>query len=106
MTAPDLFSYAEQPRNFRRDDPWTSKEAGRQAQKFITGDQAEILRALRRRPMACEEISDFLGWNDHVRANRRTSELERAGRIERTTETHTNRSGRQACRYRLAQVRA
>ncbi len=98
----DLLSFFAERPNYRRTDPVTSREAGNAARKFIKGDHAEILRALRRRPMACEEISDFLGWNDHVRANRRMSEMERDGTIARTVERHTNRSGRQAFRYRLS----
>lgn len=99
MTSLDLFTY--EPRNYRRSDPVTSKEAGERATKFRSGDHEEILRALRRRPMAAEEIAAFVGWQDHVKANRRLSELERAGLIVRTDEQHTNRSGRQAFRYRI-----
>jgi hypothetical protein len=103
MIALDLFDHVEQRANFRKSDPVTSKDAGRAAQKFIKGDQAEILRALRRRPMAGEEVSDFLGWNDSVKVCRRFAELIRAGLIERTPEKHINRNGRSAFRHRIAQ---
>lgn len=104
MSSLDLFAYADEfPRNFRASDPITSKESGRAAQKFISGDQAEILKALRRRPMAAEEISDFLGWNDSVRVCRRLADMIRAELIERTADKHTNRNGRGALRHRLKQ---
>lgn len=100
----DLFSYADtRPINYRHTDPITSRDAGRAAQKFRTGDQSEILRALRRRPMAAEEISDFLGWNDSVRVCRRLAEMIRADLIERTADKHTNRNGRGAFRHRVKQ---
>lgn len=86
--------------NYRRTDPVTSKEAGRAARKFISTDQSEILRALTSRPMAAEEVSDFLGWNDSVRACRRFADMIRAGLIERTIEKHINRNGRSAFRHR------
>lgn len=97
----DLFAFAEQRQNFRTTDPITSRDAGREARKFATGDQAEILRALRRRPMAGEEVSDFLGWNDSVRVCRRFAEMIRADMIERTADKYKNRSGREAFRHRI-----
>jgi hypothetical protein len=98
----DLFGYVEQqPRNYRRTDPVTSKEAGRAARAFIKSDQSEILRALTSRPMAAEEISDFLGWNDSVRVCRRLAEMIRAGLIERMAERHVNRNGRTAFKHRI-----
>jgi helix-turn-helix protein len=98
----DLFSLnPAQPRNYHHSDPVTSKEAGIAARSFIKSDQSEILRALEAGPMACEEISNFLGWGDHVRANRRMKELVRAGLIERSNEKHINRSGCGAFKYRL-----
>ncbi len=105
MNHPDLFeTYAARPsRNFRRTDPITSRDAGRQARRFEHSDQAEILRALRETgvPMAGEQLSDHLGWNNSVRVMRRIASMISAGLIERTTERHTNRNGRQAFKHRL-----
>jgi hypothetical protein len=98
---PDLFSYADTYPNYRHSDPITSKEAGIAARSFTKSDQAEILRALAVRPMAGEEVSDFLGWNDSVRVCRRFAEMIRAGLIERMAERHTNRNGRSAHKHCL-----
>ena len=104
MSAPDLFSYAETRRSWRRSDPATSKEAGRSASKFSAQHHAEILKALADagRPLAAEEIADRTAL-DYVAVGKRTIELLRDGKIERTAEQHTNRSGRKAFRYRLNQ---
>lgn len=95
--------YYNQQHNYRHSDPITSKEAGIAARSFTKTDQAEILRALASRPMAAEEVSDFLGWNDSVRVCRRFAEMIRAGLIERTAIKHINRNGRSAFRHRLIQ---
>lgn len=113
----DLFQYAETARrNARRTDPDTSHEAGAAANDFKGDDQEQIFQALQvsGKPMAAEEISDALGWGDHVRVNRRLPELAapvygdfgvtiRGALIERTEEKHVNRSGRKAYRYRVRQ---
>ena len=102
---PDLFSYMAERPNYRTRDPITSRDAGNAARNFAKGDQAAILSALTRagRPMAAEEISDALSWHDHVRVNRRLPELQFSRLIERTSEPHTNRSGRKAFRYRVSE---
>ena len=98
----DLFSF-----NYRRTDPETSKEAGRAAERFRSGDHKAILDALDRAqcPLAAEQISEFIGWNDSVRVCRRLKEIECAGLIQRTSERHINKSGRGAFKYRRANVR-
>ena len=91
----DLFTY-------RKSDPITSREAGEAATRFRSGDHAQILSALSDGfPRAAEEVSIRLGWDDHVRVNRRFGELERAGLVERTEFKHINRSGRAAFRYKI-----
>lgn len=99
MTYADLFDYSRA----RATDPATSKEAGSLARSLAQADQRSIVRALTEagRAMAAEEISDHLGWGDHVRCNRRLSELVDLAEIERTDERHQNRSGRHAFRYRI-----
>ena len=99
MSAPTLFDYGRA----RRDDPLTSKEAGRAAASLAQADQRSIVRALTDAglAMAAEEISDALNWHDHVRVNRRLSELVDQSLIVRTEERHQNRSGRYAFRYRV-----
>lgn len=100
----------------RTSDPITSHHAAAQAVGLAASDCADIYGALRlsRKPMAAEEISDMLGWGNHVRVNRRLKELAepltdeygaliRRALIERTEERHTNRSGRQAFKYRVRQ---
>lgn len=96
----DLVDYIA---NYRARDPVTSAEAGEHARKFIGAHHQAIMGALRAagRPMAPEEIADALGWPSHVAANRRTTELERAGLIAVADQYHVNRSGRRARRYRL-----
>ncbi|HZP68357.1 MAG TPA: hypothetical protein VFB29_00305 [Pseudolabrys sp.] len=89
------------PQAWRASDPATSKAAGKAAARFRAGDHSDILRSLRcaGRAMAAEEISDALAWGNHVRVNRRLAELESAGLVIRTSEQHTNKSGRKAFRY-------
>lgn len=107
---------AAQPQNFRASDPDTSRSAGEGANRFRGADQEQIFQALQRagRPLAAEEISDRLRWDNHVRVNRRLAELAapvidefgalvRPALIERTEQKHTNRSGRQAYRYQVRQ---
>src|SRR5690242_896516 len=97
MMQPDLLSW-------RPSDPATSKEAGRAAERFRSGDHKAILDALDRAqcPLAAEQISEFIGWNDSVRVCRRLKEIECAGLIQRTSERHINKSGRGAFKYRRA----
>lgn len=96
----DLLAWTS-PRSRRR-DPATSHESANHAAKFAGKHCADIVATLRAagRAMACEEIADALGWASHVTANRRMSECVDAGLIARTEERHTNRSGRQAFKYR------
>lgn len=98
----DLFSYQPQAANYRRTDPITSKEAGRSADKFRSEHHAAILRALSEAgvPLAAEQIADRTPL-DYVAVGKRTIELLRGGKIERTAERHINRSGRGAFRYQL-----
>jgi predicted ArsR family transcriptional regulator len=89
--------------NYRHTDPVTSKEAGEAAKSF-TGEMHEKIMGVMRqlgRPLAAEEIASWSGLN-HVQVGKRMAELERAGRVTRTTERHRNASGRGAFRYRLA----
>lgn len=92
----------EHPRA-RITDPVTSHQAAASARDLAATHDRIILEVLRRRarPMAAEEISDALaGAVSALQVARRTACLERAGLIERTEELHTNRSGRQAHRWR------
>lgn len=94
------------PQNFRSSDPCTSIAAGEAALCFASTDQALIYGVLKRfaRPLAAEQISDELGWNDHVRVNRRLSELRDAGLIYAADAAYRNRrSGRAAQRWAVAQ---
>ena len=86
----------------RRSDPVTSHEAARKAIRLAETDEADIVRTLRREriPLAAEQISDILGWDDHVRVNRRLSAIVEQGLIVLTDERHMNRSGRSAFKYR------
>lgn len=116
MSQPDLIDLMTQPprQNWRSTDPDTSREAGVAAIAFKGDDQKQIFTALTvaSKPMAAEQISDMLGWNNHVRVNRRLKELAepvfdeygalvRRALIERTEEKHTNKSGRAAYRYKV-----
>ena len=114
----DLIDLMTRP-NFRKSDPETSRAAAERA--LIAGDEADIYACLRLSgvPLAAEEISDRLGWQDHgghVRVNRRLSRmcdcvtdeygaLLRTALIERTEEKHVNRSGRAAFKYKIRQFR-
>lgn len=96
----DLFSIP----NYRQRDPETSREAGENARAFSGRQHQQIINVLIKscRPLAPEEIANALGWSSHVPANRRTSELERLGKIEvAPNDFHINASGRRARRYRL-----
>ena len=55
--------------------------------------------------MAPEEIADVGGFTSHVQVNRRMAVLVSKGLVSRTTELHTNRSGRKAYRYAVAAKR-
>jgi len=65
--------------------------------------------------MACEEIAQAMAFDyergkasialDMVACGKRSLELIRAGLIERTAETHVNKSGRSAFRLRIKQSR-
>lgn len=111
----DLIDLMLSPRA-RNSDPITSHEAGAHSRSFSSSDRADIYGAMRlsKRPLAAEEISDLLGWDDHVRVNRRLKELAecvtdeygalvRGALIAPTEELHTNKSGRKARRYRVLQ---
>ena len=95
------------PQNFRNSDPHTSIAAGEAALRFKTGDQALIYGVLKSSavPLAAEQISDELGWDDHVRVNRRLPELRDAGliRVTKGRRVHKNRSGRWAQRWETVQ---
>ena len=100
MTQIDLF---ESVRHLaRRSDPVTSHEAAQKAVRLAETDEADIVRTLRREgiPLAAEQISDILGWDDHVRVNRRLSAIVEQGLIFLTEERHKNRSWRSAFKYR------
>lgn len=109
----DLFSYEPKAPNYRPSDPKTSRDAGRSAHSFTADHHQAILNVLRRagRPMACEEIAQAMAFDyergkasialDMVACGKRSLELIRAGLIERTAETHVNKSGRSAFRLRI-----
>lgn len=84
----------------RTTDPDTSHAAAASIGESRERQHELILAALRRagRPMGVEEIGDAVGLDVH----RRVVELERAGKIVKTSEKHRNRSGRYGYRYRLA----
>ena len=52
------------------------------------------------RDLSHEQIGDQIGL-DHVKVNRRLSDLERDCQIEKTESRHMNRSGREAVQYRV-----
>jgi hypothetical protein len=110
----DLFAFADsRPPNYRPSDPKTSRDAGRSAHSFTAEHHQAILNVLRRagRPMACEEIAQAMAFDyargkasialDAVACGKRSVELIRAGLIERTAETHINKSGRSAFKLRI-----
>lgn len=88
----------------RTSDPITSHEAAAEAGSLANHDCAAIWRVLRdsAEPLAAEQISDHLGWNNHVRVNRRLSELVDGGFIVASGEMHKNKSGRRAQKYMRA----
>lgn len=93
------------PQSWRSTDPHTSMEAGVAADRFKSEHHALILVVLKSSssPLAAEQISDELGWNDHVRVCRRLSELRDAGLIRLVDAKYKNRrSGRSAQRWSIA----
>jgi predicted ArsR family transcriptional regulator len=83
-------------KSVRTTDPETSVDAAKAAGGSAERQHELILSALAdSAPLAAEQIADLIG----VPIWRRMSELERAGLIIKTTELHTNRSGRSASKY-------
>ena len=102
MTQGDLFEIYR----WRATDPHTSKEAGENADDFAGKHYTAIIRTLREtgRPMASEEIADYVNFGGFTVPNwptRRLCELERRGLVVPTEELHVNRTGRRARKYRL-----
>lgn len=111
----DLFSYEPKAPNYRASDPITSRDAGRSAHDFSAAHHQAILSVLLRagRPLAPEQVADALAFGyergtysvvlDKVQVCKRCAELLEGEAVERTTEQHTNRSGRKAFRLRIKQ---
>lgn len=87
--------------------PDTSVAAYEASAEFAPSHDEKIVNIMRdaRRPMAPEEIADVGGFTSHVQVNRRMAVLVSKGLVSRTTELHTNRSGRKAYRYAVAAKR-
>lgn len=85
----------------RREDPQTSHDAAASAKELRAKHHCIILGAyepgLR---LASQQVADRVPLT-HDQVWRRMNELERANLLVRTTEKHTNRSGRTAYRYEL-----
>lgn len=99
----DLLDLMERPLA-RRSDPQTSRNAAKDAGRFSRGDCLAILETLRASavPLAAEQISDALGWGNHVRVNRRLASLVDASLIAPCDDDlHINRSGSKARKYRV-----
>ncbi len=86
----------------RNTDPATSHDAADRVPEFAHGHFRKILDALddMGRAATYHEIAVFAGLEPHA-AGKRMSELEAAGLIFRTDETHATPSGRQAHMWRL-----
>lgn len=89
--------------SYRKKNPETSKQAAERSRSFRGRHHAEILRVMRAAggSLAAEQISDLSGMLDYQQVLKRLVELHADGIIERTDETHKNRSGSNAKRYRL-----
>jgi predicted ArsR family transcriptional regulator len=105
----DVFNLTGQShQNHRNGDPETSKEAGVAAAEFSRSHHRDIHDTIcaARRPMAAEEIADYLGWSSHVSVCRRLPELVDAGLITPVNVGYRNRSGRHALSYQTARPSA
>lgn len=88
-------------RAVRRTDVYTSREAAHSMAAPVGAHHLQILGVLGdNRQRSAEEIADRCSL-DYVAVNRRLPELARAEMVERVTEKHVNRSGRQSYRYRI-----
>lgn len=80
----------------RRSDPSTSHEAAERVREFAGGHCGLILDALRKYgPMTCDEIAARIDLLPH-QVNKRTADLQRAGRAAPTGEERLSMSGRRA----------
>lgn len=70
---------------FRRDDPETSKTAGRKASKFVSGHYRHILNALEGFNLTAKEIGEETGLTS-VQIARRIPELRSAGFVDGVLE--------------------
>jgi predicted ArsR family transcriptional regulator len=85
----------------RRTDVDTSRESAHSMAATVHTHHLLILDVLGdNRQHSAEEVADRCSL-DYVAVNRRLPELARAEMVERVTEKHVNRSGRQAYRYRI-----
>jgi len=72
-----------EPIRHRRNDPQTSVNAARSAERFATTHQGRIYDALALGPLSAKEIADRTGLTV-VQVDRRTHEMEKQGLIETT----------------------
>jgi len=84
----------------RATDPPTSKAAAAQAVDLAADHRRRILVALEAGPAGQTEIAARAGLDKH-QANKRFSEMRRAGLIEKTGRTVRNPGGRNEDEYRL-----
>ena len=90
-------------RHHRTSDPDTSKSAAASVETTALKQCASIYEEIWKEggPLAAEQIADILDLT-HVQVNRRLPDLEHQGRIVKTSQRHTNRSGRKAVKWGVA----
>lgn len=85
---------------FRRQDPPTSKAAGRNARQFIGDHERQILDALAEGPGTKDELAARCGLSEQM-VIRRIARLRRIGEVVGTGETRRTPSGGKAEVWRL-----
>jgi hypothetical protein len=91
------------PVSYPRTPGWTEETTSREAAEAMEGRadtvRAEVLEALKTRPMTADEVAQAL-HESVLTVRPRVTELFQAGRIGRTGERRKNRSGRDAHVFR------
>ncbi len=96
--AADLPLFA--PPAARSSDPATSKDAAASMEAGAAHHRAQIMAALAQGDLTGDELNRLYHW-PAATANRRLTELVRAGLIHATDRTRPTRAGRQAAVYTL-----